>query len=287
MGKYNVHAGHAPAGGTGCGAVSILNESTEARKVKNNLITFLKNAKHTVYDCTCNTNMSASKVLSKIVSLCNAHTVDIDVSIHLNSGRNDLKGDDSTGGVEVLIYNEELKKEAKCVADEIAKTFGYRLRSDSTTPKGYAGVKIRTDLYVLRNTKAKAMLIECCFVDDKDDAEVWDAKKCAKAIFKGLTGQAVKEETKNEGTAASTKIDSAKSFNAELAGTYTVNASDGYLTMRAGANTSKTVVTKVKTGEKVRCYGYYTKESDGTTWLLVKYGNYTGFMAKGYLKINK
>lgn len=289
MSSYNISSGHAPAGGLGCGAVGILNESNEARKVKDNLISFLKDANNTVYDCTCNVNASASKVLDKILALCNAHTVDRDISIHLNCGRKDPTGDDITGGVEVLIYNEEMKEDAKRVADEIAKEFGYRLRSDSTTPKGYEGVKIQPGLRFLNGTKAKAMLIECCFVDDADDAEVWNPERCAKAIFKGLTGQVVKENAPQAPTTApasnsSIKVDYAKSFDAKFAGTYTVTSPDGILAMRAGANTSKQLIANAKTGDKVRCYGYYTKEADGTVWLLVAYNGHTGFMSKGYLR---
>ena len=54
--------------------------------------------------------------------------------------------------------------------------------------------------------------------------------------------------------------------------------------MRAGANTSKTLIKNVANGEKVQCYGYFTKEVDGTIWLLVSYKGYTGFMSMGYLK---
>lgn len=48
------------------------------------------------------------------------------------------------------------------------------------------GVKTRTDLYVLRKTNAPAMLIECCFVDDKDDVKLYDAKRMAEAIVHGI-----------------------------------------------------------------------------------------------------
>lgn len=43
-------------------------------------------------------------------------------------------------------------------------------------------------MYVLRSTKSPAILIECAFVDDKDDADRWDADRCADAIVKALIG---------------------------------------------------------------------------------------------------
>lgn len=177
MAKYNVHGGH---NSIVPGAASILNEVKEDRKVKNKLIFLLKGAGHTVYDCTDDTGKTSGANLANIVAKCNKHSVDLDISIHLNSGRKDTKGDGSTGGVEVFCYDSRTKSVAEKITDAIADEFGYHNR----------GVKYSTGLYVLRNTKSKAILIECCFVDDKDDAKVWNAEKCAAAIYKGLTGKA-------------------------------------------------------------------------------------------------
>lgn len=185
---YNIHAGHAPANGTGCGAVSILNESIEDRAVKNALVKYLKDAGHTVYDCTCDTPMSAGAVLSDIVSKCNKHSVDLDISIHLNSGRDDYIGDGSTGGVEVYGYDNGTKTIGTLISAEIANVLNIRNR----------GFKLNQSLYVLRNTKSQAILIECCFVDDADDARLWNANKCAQAIFRALTGTNVGDVTINK-----------------------------------------------------------------------------------------
>ena len=46
-------------------------------------------------------------------------------------------------------------------------------------------------LYVLKHTKAPAVLVECCFVDDRDDAERYDCQKMASAIVYGITGQRI------------------------------------------------------------------------------------------------
>ena len=177
MAKYNVHGGH---NSIVPGAASILNEVTEDRKVKNKLISLLKSDGYTVYDCTDDSGRTSGANLANIVAKCNKHSVDLDISIHLNAGRNDLKGDGGTGGVEVFCYDSRTKSVAEKITDAIAEEFGYHNR----------GVKYSTGLYVLRNTKSKAILIECCFVDDKDDAKVWNAEKCAAAIYKGLTGKA-------------------------------------------------------------------------------------------------
>lgn len=180
--RINVHAGHNPDGKVACGAVGFIRESTEARLVKDAVVGQLRQLGHTVYDCTCENGTGVSNVLTRIVGACNAHAVDLDVSIHLNSGAKDSSGNGRTTGVEVLVYSASSK--ARPYAEEVCAAvagLGFRNR----------GVKTRPDLYVLRNTKAPAMLVECCFVDDRDDAQLYDCQKMADAIVYGITGQHV------------------------------------------------------------------------------------------------
>lgn len=172
MPTYNIHAGHGLPGGQGAGASGILDESTEARKVKTELIRLLRESGNTVYDCTYKGNADQNTILAEIVKKCNRHNADLDISIHLNSGRNDYQGDTVTGGVEVYGYNTDVKHISECICQEIAASLGIRNR----------GFKINPSLYVLNKTLARAILIECCFTDDKDDADHWNAVKCAKAI---------------------------------------------------------------------------------------------------------
>lgn len=178
----NVHAGHNPDGKTACGAVGLIKESTENRKVKELVIRYLKQQGHTVYDCTEDDGASASDVLKKIVARCNAHSADLDVSIHFNAGANDKGGNGKTTGTEVLVY--QAGNAASAYAGRICAAIaalGFRSR----------GVKPRPDLYVLRKTKAPALLVECCFVDDADDVALYDPEAMARAIVLGITGQAV------------------------------------------------------------------------------------------------
>lgn len=193
----NVHAGHNPDGKVACGSIGILKESTEARIIKEEVIRLLRALDHTVYDCTCDNGTSKANVLTQIVKECNSHTVDLDVSIHLNSGRNDYSGDGSIGGTEVFVYSKESKalECAKGVCNAL-KEYGYRLRTDKTSPA--EGVKVSSRLYVLKKTNAPAMLIECCFVDDRDDALLYDANKIAEAIVFGITGQKYVEPVNND-----------------------------------------------------------------------------------------
>lgn len=175
MTAYNVHGGHSLK----CrGASGLLDEVNEDRAVKNKLIELLRANGYTAYDCTDDYGTTQKANLRNIVSKCNAHTVDLDISIHLNSGRNDSNGDGKTGGVEVFGYDDRIYGVAYKIAENISNTLGI----------GFHGspVKYRKDLCVLRETRAKAILIECCFVDDKDDANHWNATKCAMAIASAL-----------------------------------------------------------------------------------------------------
>ncbi len=182
--NINIHAGHNPDGRTACGAAGILRESTEARRVKDEVIRRLRQLGHTVYDCTCDNGTDQTDVLKKIVAACNAHTVDLDVSIHFNSGAGDPAGNGATTGTEAWIYSAagRAKKYAENICQAISAA-GYRNR----------GVKVNPKLYVLRHTKAPAVLVECCFVDDRDDAARYNCQEMAAAIVYGITGQRLTE----------------------------------------------------------------------------------------------
>ena len=184
----NVHAGHNPDGKVACGAAGYIKESTEARRVKDEVIRMLREMGHTVYDCTVDDGTSASDVLKKIVAKCNDHEVNLDVSIHFNAAGN-LPEDGKTTGTEVLLYSGYSKAGDYAVAvSEAIEALGFKNR----------GIKFRPDLYFLKKTKAPAMLIECCFVNDKDDTKLYDHYNMAKAIVKGITGISFEEEKEEE-----------------------------------------------------------------------------------------
>ena len=165
----NIHAGHNPDGKIACGAVKLIKESTEARKVTEILIQKLKSRGHTVYDCTVNDGISQSDVLSKIVKKENANRADLDVSIHFNAGGGE--------GVEVYCYNDKSAAipYATKICEEVAK-LGYKNR----------GVKFRSSLYVLRYSHNPALLIECCFVDSSNDVARYNAETMANAIANAI-----------------------------------------------------------------------------------------------------
>ena len=183
MAKYNVHGGH---NSIVPGASKYLNEVTEDRKVKNKVIQLLKAAGHTVYDCTDDSGKTVGANLANIVAKCNKHTVDLDISIHLNAG--------GGTGAEVFYYTGSTagKTKAAAVSQKVAAALGIRNR----------GAKSSSGLYVLKNTKATAILVECCFVDSKTDQGKWNVDKCAAAIVEAITGKAATTSTTPSGTSS-------------------------------------------------------------------------------------
>ncbi len=178
--KVTVHAGHNPSGKIACGASDLLDESTEARWVAKKVIKLLRKNGIKAVNCTVNNGTSQSDVLSKICAKCNAVAdAGLHISIHFNSGRSDKKGDGRTGGTEVLLTGNVADKGdiAKRICNQMAK-LGFTNR----------GVKTRTDLYFLNHTKAPALLVEVCFVDDKDDYMLYKADRLdvAEAIVRAV-----------------------------------------------------------------------------------------------------
>ena len=247
--KINIHAGHNPDGKVACGAIGLIKESTEARNIKDKVINYLIKEGNTVYDCTCNNGTSQNDVLKTIVSKCNTHDVDLDVSIHFNCGANDKKGNGKSTGVEVLVYSQKSKAydTAERVCERLAK-IGFKNR----------GVKVNNSLYVLRKTDAPALLIEVCFVDDKDDVEVYkkNIDKISKSIAEAIVNKTI--EVKKTTTAK-----------------YKVVASA--LNIRKGAGTKYATTGQVyKNGAIVEVI----KMNPGKTWGLTM----RGWVSMAYLK---
>lgn len=246
--KINVHAGHNPDGKIACGAIGLIKESTEARKVANKVIELLRKEGHTVYDCTVDNGLSQSNVLTKIVKKCNTHTVDLDVSIHFNAGRNDMKGDGSTGGTEVLVYNASSKAmdEAERICNRIS-TLGFRNR----------GIKTNKSLYFLKKTKAPSLLIECCFVDDADDVKKYNYETMAKAIVEGILNKSVSIVTP---TPAPTIT------NTSATGNFKVRVTTSSLNIRSGAGTNYKIIGCITNR------GTYTITKTSGSWGYLKSG---------------
>lgn len=185
---YNIHGGHNPSGKIACGASDLLDESKEDRKIAKAIIKYLKKAGATTYNCSVSNGRSQADVLKKICAKCNKHSVNFDGSVHLNSGRNDHKGDKKLGGFEV--WATAFTGVKKVVAERAVRN----MKQLGFTPHGDP-YKTTSSLYYLNHTKAKAVLFEICFVDDKDDYLLYKtvgADAIGKAIASAIVGHDIK-----------------------------------------------------------------------------------------------
>ncbi|WP_300857094.1 N-acetylmuramoyl-L-alanine amidase [uncultured Clostridium sp.] len=162
------------------GAKGILDETIVDRAIVKELDIVLREMGHNVTVF----NSEATNDYVEETKKANAGNYDWYLDVHLNA---------STGsghGVETLVYST-IYKEATSITNNISN-LGFTNR----------GVKPREDLYILKNTKMKALLIECFFIDNKNDCDLYarlGARKIAIAIAEGLTGQVYRENTNNNG----------------------------------------------------------------------------------------
>ena len=237
MGVYNVHGGHnfiVP------GAKGLLDETTEDRKVTARVISALRNAGHTVYDCTDDSGRTQGQNLANIVAKCNAHPVDLNISNHLNAG--------GGTGVEVWCYTEKTKDIAASICASVSSALGIPNR----------GVKYSKNLYVLRKTAGSAILVECCFVDNQNDASHWNADKCGDAIASAIAGKTVAGTT-SAGSAPAAAPTPAPSGPSYRAGTvYTLLAD--HLRVRTGPGTGYATKSRKQLTVNAREHAY----SNGT-----------------------
>lgn len=168
--KIAVSIGHTMPGSVDSGAVGYLNESLETRSVGDKVKSYLEAQGHIVVLCRIDNASSVNASLAYRVNKANTANVDLFIEIHFNAG----------GGTGTETYIVGRGGKAEVYATSICNSI-----SELGFPK--RGVKV-ANFYVLRNTIAPAVLIECCFVDTKADADRYNADKMARKIVKGITG---------------------------------------------------------------------------------------------------
>lgn len=171
--QVNISSGHS----INCqGAVDIINEVTEARKVVDRVYEIVKASGKQCYKYH-DTSSSSTQNLVNIVNWHNGFKDGVDVSIHFNA----YTHVDKPMGVEVCYYSNSSL--AAAMSKEIATAGGFIDR----------GAKQRTGLYFLKHTNKPAILIEVCFVDSVADVNLYRAnfERICQAIAKTLIGNIV------------------------------------------------------------------------------------------------
>ena len=166
------------------GAVALLNELTEDRKVTVAVIKHLRELGREALDVTPPVNYTSSSGtdLAYGVNKANEWGADLFVSIHLNKAYDSYNG---ALGSEVCVYSTY--DVAQRVVNALG-ALGFKNR----------GQKIRKELYELRNTSMKAMIVETCFVEATEDVELYKklgADAIGKAIAEAIVNGKATENT--------------------------------------------------------------------------------------------
>lgn len=180
-----VNCGHTIEGAGG-GAEGLFRESVHTRLVGNCLMEKLRDAGVNVINCTVDRAASQGAYLEKTVQAANQSPLELFVSIHFNAS-----GEHRAHGVEVYTYGGKQHADALSVCSHLER-LGFKNR----------GIKDGSGLYVIRKTKARAMLIEVCFCDNERDVQIYERagaeQAVANAIFQALCETMPKKGTEKE-----------------------------------------------------------------------------------------
>lgn len=147
----NISAGHWHVG---TGAVGLIDEVTEARRVVRRVASLLQQAGVEVRVIVDNLSKNQRQNLHYLIST-HQKEKGPHISIHFNAAAKATKG---ALGTEVLYAKSDMQKLAITMSAAISKASGLRNR----------GAKRRNDLAFL-NTLPQAILIEVCFVNSTED----------------------------------------------------------------------------------------------------------------------
>jgi N-acetylmuramoyl-L-alanine amidase len=140
------------------GAVGYIDEVQQARRVVPKVADYLRAMGDSVTTFNDDVSHTQSDNLKRIVDFHNSQHRDLDISVHFNAYEDTTK----PMGTECLYVSQNAL--AVEVAQRICGASGLKNR----------GAKKRTDLYFLNNTTRPAILIEVCFVDSREDVDLYN-----------------------------------------------------------------------------------------------------------------
>lgn len=170
--------GHGVSGDRG--AVGILAEEKVIREYGELVIKALQVQGHKLFNLTppSNLNLTLAQSLAYRVNKANYYELDLIISLHANDFEKE-----SANGCEVFYISAKGKALAEKITNEISKLGFYN-----------RGAKYRENLYVLKYTKAPAVLVEPFFISNKNDCSRYNPTTIASAIVKAITGKGIIEE---------------------------------------------------------------------------------------------
>lgn len=166
------------------GASALIDELTEDRKVKDAVVQYLRELGYEVLDVTPPVNYTSDEYedLAYGVNKANEWEADLFVSFHFNKAYDSYNG---ALGSEVCVYSTY--DIAQRVVDGL-EGLGFKNR----------GQKVRTNLYELKHTSMKAMIVETCFIEATEDVELYKKlgpDAIGKAITEAIINDKVSENT--------------------------------------------------------------------------------------------
>ncbi|MDV9963416.1 N-acetylmuramoyl-L-alanine amidase [Clostridioides difficile] len=174
--KIGLRGGHSP----NCkGAMGILDEQVEVRKIYNALVPMLQAAGHVVVNCNSNAN-SVNAELSEGTNKANNAGCEAYITIHMNASGG------AGNGTEVWMYNTA-NGTMNSIASRICQNFA---------AKGFQnrGTKVSTELHDLNASAMPAMIVETLFCDNQHDANLCrqiGIQGIARLIAEGIKGKTV------------------------------------------------------------------------------------------------
>ena len=240
--KIGLRGGHSP----NCkGAIGIVDEQIEVRKIYRELKPLLEAQGHTVVDCNSDESSSGAD-LRKGTNTANNNKCDMFISIHMNAFNGNAHG------TEVWLYNHKLDDKAKTICKNLV-TLGLTNR----------GVKYSQGLHDLRATAMPAMIIETLFCDNQGDVNIYKANGAsgiAKAVAKAF-GEVKPQPTPQPKPTPTS---------------YKVRVTASALNVRDGAGTGYKINTVI------RDKGVYTIIDEKNGWGKLKSG--AGWISLAYTK---
>lgn len=227
--KVLIMAGHTANGQLGSGAIGYINESNATRRVGPCVAKYLESMGVDVTYIQLD-KPKTSKYLKEQVDLANSKgKFDVMVQIHFNAGSSDPNS--ATTGTETYYTSNK------------GKVFSDRVNAKLSTIFKNRGSKKNSGLYWLKNTNSPAILIEVCFVDDKDDARLYqnNCNEVCRLIAEGIAGKEVSAPPAQE------KVPS-ESFQVKVINCNTLNA-------RKGPSTNYDIVEAVPVNTKLTIVG--------------------------------
>lgn len=235
--KIAVRGGHVPKV---TGARGLIDELTEDRKVKDSLIKYLRQLGCDVLDVTPPNNINNLRdELFYGVNKSNNWGADLFISIHFNKSYNYYNG---ALGSEVCVYSTfDIPQR---IVDALSK-LGFKNR----------GQKVRNNLYELKHTKMKSMIIEVCFVEASEDIDLY------KRLGHDLIGKKIAQAITNKNITISNVTNSNNNDNwvKRLQEECNKQGFSSYPTLKKGARGNITKLLQ----EKLVSLGYNTNGVDG------------------------